>query len=69
MAIFRILDHVFGSFDLAIRYSHLLSMDDADLAARGLSRETIARTYLDDLAARDTAAAPHDPQGDLHAPA
>jgi hypothetical protein len=70
MAILRALDHFFGSLELAQRYARLFALGDADLAARGLTRDELGRRYLDDLAALDAATkAPRTAKGRLHAPA
>jgi hypothetical protein len=71
MAFLRILDHFFGSLALARKYERLFSMGDSELAARGLTQETLTRTYLEELAALDVAAAPapREAKHGVHAPA
>ena len=61
MAILRALDRIFGSLDLAQRYARAFALGDADLAARGLTRDELGRLYLEDLAALDAATAASRP--------
>ena len=43
---------LFDALSAANRYTHLMELSDAQLAARGLSRETLTRSYISALGAR-----------------
>ena len=56
MSILRALDHFFGTLELTQRYARLLRLDDASLAARGLTRDGLSRAYVAEFEALDIAA-------------
>jgi hypothetical protein len=58
MSILRALDQFFGTLELAQKYARLYRLDDASLAARGLTREGLSDAYLAEFGALDAAAAP-----------
>jgi hypothetical protein len=58
MSILRALDQFFGTLELAQKYARLFRLDDASLAARGLTREGVSRAYVAEFGVLDAAAAP-----------
>jgi hypothetical protein len=58
MSILRALDQFFGTLELVQKHARLVRLDDASLAARGLTREGLSRAYVAEFAALDAAAAP-----------
>lgn len=56
MSIIRALDHFFGTLELAQKYARLYRLDDASLAARGLTREGLSDAYLAEFRTLDAAA-------------
>ena len=56
MSILRALDQFFGTLELAQKYARLYRLDDASLAARGLTREGLSRAYVAEFDALDAAA-------------
>ena len=56
MSILHALDQFFGTLELAQKYARLFRLDDASLAARGLTREGLSRAYVAEFGALDAAA-------------
>jgi hypothetical protein len=56
MSILRALDQFFGTLELAQKYARLYRLDDASLAARGLTREGLSRAYVAEFDSLEAAA-------------
>lgn len=50
-SVLRQIAQAFQSFSVALRYAHLTEMSDAQLAARGLSRETLGVKFRNEISA------------------
>ncbi len=52
MSMFNRVNSLFEALTSANRYNYLFQMTDAELAARGLSRDALVRGYISGLGAR-----------------